>query len=336
MVNWSAGGKGALTGAGSGAAIGTMVAPGIGTAVGGGAGALAGFLLGGGLDANSAGFGNPYAGAPALTPNPAAYRADTSGLQDSIAAMQQYAQQPGLTLNTADSDAARAQQQMGIDALMARAQGQVPSAAQIQMQQGLNAAAAQSRGLVQSAAALNPIAALQAGSGAQSLMQRQSIGDMAALRANEQANAQNQLQQALSSMRYGDISSQAQQLQTQQFNRQAQLQALDAILGARGTLMNTQLQGNMGYENARMGAAQNAQSNYIQGQATDMQNRRQLNAAILQTLGTAGMAVASGLKGSGATPPGSTPAPGSTPFVPPGTTQPTGALTEDEMAAHYA
>lgn len=85
--------------------------------------------------------------------------------------------------------------------LMAAANGSVPSAAQIQMQQGLQSAQAQAGGMATANANLNPMLGQRMGMQAQSNIALQGIGQMSALRANEQNAARGQAAQWLMQQR---------------------------------------------------------------------------------------------------------------------------------------
>lgn len=267
-------------------------AQGAGNAIEGGLGSVGNFL----------GFTNPYAGAPALaTPNAGAYRPDLSGVNNSLGMLQQFAQSPGLQVNQGASQADAMQQQGLIDMLLGTANGTGgPSAAQVQLGQGLDTALAQGRSMAQSVAQQtgNPIAALQAAGGQQSLLQRQVLGDTANLRAQEQLAARQQLEQALSSKRYGDVTDTAQRLQADTANRQVQMQSLADILS--GNLNTAQLQqyGQMAFEQARMASQNAARQEYVNSRAQEAANRRQLLSTLLQVGGTiAGAAIGGGVGG---------------------------------------
>ncbi len=243
------------------------------------------------------GLGNPYDGAPALAqPNRAAYDVPgASAIQGSLGSLQGFANGPGVQVDTRNSDQSRAQQQQVIDLLLGTANGTSgPSAAQVQMGRGLDQALGNNRALSQSMAANNPIAALQAASGQGALLQRQVIGDASQMRAQEQLAARGQLNDALSSMRYGDVATQAQHVQAGLGNQTAHLGALNAILGGNVALSGQQQQGAMGYENARMNTAQQEQQNFVAGRTAELAARRQLLGTVLQTAGTVGAAFMSG------------------------------------------
>lgn len=333
-MDWTSGGKGALAGAGTGAAIGSIV-PGIGTGIGAGVGAVGGFLLNGGFgDAQSAlGYGNPYSGVALPNPqqanvagpvniDPNGYNANYGGVNNAIAQLQQYAQGPGVTPNLAASQGDATQQQALINYLSGQATGTGgPSAANLQLQQGLDQSLAQGRSVAQSVAASNPIAALQAAGGAQSLLQRQTMGAAAQLRAQEQLNAQQQLGGVLSQKRYGDVTDTSQQMQADLANRQNQLGAYGQMLQGSQNLAQLQQQGNQAYQNAYVQAQQYHNNQDLQNQqwysqalqdaqmaqrqmavssnAAQLNAQRQFWSTIMQTGGTLGGAYLSYNRGAG-------------------------------------
>lgn len=237
--NWGQGAQGAVGGAMTGAALGSVV-PGVGTLAGGAVGGLIGGiggLFGGGgaadyedrLRALSEGYGRMQA--PQMGP---AAQGDYSGFRSN---------QAGL-----------------IAQLEAMARGEGPSAATIQMREAMDRAS----GAQASAAAgaggrgVNAGAALRGAMNNTAAIQAQGARDTATMRAQEQFNAIGQLGQATAQGRAADENmnqfnagqqnqmSQANlsaQLQHLGITTQAQLQALQAAAGAAGPGLGTQLLG---------------------------------------------------------------------------------------------
>lgn len=243
------------------------------------------------------GFGNPYEGAPAVaTADQNAYQVQgASNIQNSIGALQQYANGPGVSYNAAQSNADSGQQQNFINSLIGQANGTSgPSAAQQQMSQGLDSAVQQGRSVAQSVQALNPIAALQAASGNQALLQRQTIGQSAQLRAQEQLNAQQQLGSAMATQRSGDMQTAQSQLGAQQFNSQQQLSGLNSVLGGQTNLSQLQTNTAIAGDQARVNSANAQRQAYIDSRSAQLAANRGILTAALSTAGAVGGAIMTG------------------------------------------
>lgn len=122
--------------------------------------------------------------------------------------------------------------------LQAQALGQGPSLAQLQLQQATQANAAAGAGAIASQRGLNPALAARLISQQQAAGNQQAAGQAAQLRMQEQLGAQNQLAQALSAQRQGDVS---------------QLAANSGLLGQAGGLEN---QASLGASNINAGVSQ--------------------------------------------------------------------------------
>lgn len=297
MADWRTGATGALGGAGTGAAVGTALGGPVGTAIGAVGGGIAGLL--GGLWGGSDMYNNPYANQQFMQPDASAYRPETGGINDALAQLQGFANGPGVQVDQSQSQGLGNQQQALINMLQGSAAGTGgPSAAQIQMQRGLEQALQQGRSVAQMTAqqTANPIAALQASSGQQALLQRQNLADAAQLRAQEQLAARQQLEGALGSARAGASSDAAQRMQAEQFNRSQQAQALQAILGGQMNVANMTMQGAMALDQQRRSMQTQMRQNLIQERQQSMENSRQFTSMMLQTAGTVSAGVLTGLK----------------------------------------
>ncbi len=188
MGKKSSAAKGAGIGAATGAAAGTAIMPGVGTVLGGLGGAMvggaAGSMLGGGGEVE--GYGGP--------------QVDWSQYDAASAQTQQ----------------ARAQQQQVYDMLLARARGQAPSVAQAQLAQATENTMAGARSQAASArgGSLGQASAQRAAVYAGAQAGQQSAGQMATLRAQEQAAAERALADQANTGRSQDLQGQGLASQT--------------------------------------------------------------------------------------------------------------------------
>lgn len=200
-------GQGALGGAMTGATVGSAI-PGVGTAIG----AVGGAIVGGALS---------YFGSD----NP------SDQLKDQANA---YANMPTPTANKADYSGFRTSQAGLISQLQAMARGEGPSAAALQMRQAMDqAASAQSSGAAGAGGrGVNQGAAMRNAMNNTAAVQTQGAANTGIIRAQEQANAVNQLGQTITSARGADE-------QMSEFNAGQQNQM---ILSKMGISTNAQLQ----------------------------------------------------------------------------------------------
>lgn len=249
------------------------------------------------------GFGNPYANAPAVAmPNAGLYNVDTSGINSAMGGISSYLGAGGAAnvgVDTSGSQAGMDQQQGLINQLMATANGTAgPSAADLQMQQGLQTSLQQGRNVAQSIAANNPIAALQASSGAQALAARQTVGSAAILRAQESATALNQAGTVEGQQTQEALAQQGQKLTASQDTASNQLSGLNSQLtGATNTAQMTS-QANMAYSNALLTQQNTARQQAIASAQAAIDSRRQLFSAILTGGGSIGAAALTGKSGA--------------------------------------
>lgn len=287
--------SGAISGGISGAAAGSVI-PGVGTAIGGavgaGLGALTGWL---------AGDNNTVPSGPAYDPqaNASLYGVPgQSGINSQINQLNAAGNQAPISVDQSGSQNALAQQNSLSAQLLGVANGTAASPAQIQMQQGLQQGLQQSRGAVAASSANNPIAALQVQQNAQGASQRQTLGDTAALRAQETQNAYGQLNSLYSNEGNLALNQQQQQINAQQASRQLQLSAYQSAL--QGQLNSSQLQqnGNLAMAGAMQQEADITRGAYISQQNQNVANNRALVGSILQAGATAGGAYLTGQKGT--------------------------------------
>lgn len=204
-----------LSGAGTGAAIGSVV-PGIGTAIGAGAGALVGgigsliqWYMSQGDDAATA-----QAKAQSIADMASRTRNNFQAGPAQIGPDFNFADPMNASIGNAAMGASRAfgagdQQQALADALRAQAEGTAgPSLAQMQLQQATDRTGKQAAGMIGAQRGLSAGTAARLASNAAAGANQEAAGQAAMLRAQEQLAAQNALAAQIQAMRGGDIQQQ--------------------------------------------------------------------------------------------------------------------------------
>lgn len=174
-------------------------------------------------------------------------------------------------INPAQQAQMRGGQQAVLGALAARASGQAPSAAEIMLAANRDRNIADIRSQIASTPGLSPGMAARLASRGISTANTESARQAAALRAQEQSQAEQALLQGLSGARGQDLSLAIEQ---GRFGQQANV--LNAQLAQQAALQNAQLGTQVGMQNAQLGQQARTRSAELEA------SRRQLNAQLAQ------------------------------------------------------